>query len=294
MELTIKSVFDTVKSILPGNGFNKIGDRTAEMLEAAEEETRGVVIPTLESLLEHKEVLKSLDNKPSTKVLKEGLKVRSMEEYVKKSLEHYRDTIKNVSKIEKEVKTNVSNTTNEKTMTFKQLSLVRYVEDMLSNNRFTMRSLYMAMRDDKDSVLPVKFTKDIIAGIPGFRTKVLNGHGVKQDLADIDDLPDDAVYTRYGGDVPESIALDGVANKTIFTGFIGNPIYTFRKWWIDRQIDKRDGLVDAKNMVELRLMELRNLESGNEDNEQLKKQIVYYEEKLASMDAKIARLESVD
>ena len=41
-------------------------------------------------------------------------------------------------------------------------------------------------------------------------------------------------------------------------------------------------------------MELRNLESGNEDNEQLKKQIVYYEEKLASMDAKIARLESVD
>ena len=102
------------------------------------------------------------------------------------------------------------------------------------------------------------------------------------------------MYTRYGGDVPESIALDGVANKTIFTGFIGNPIYTFRKWWIDRQIDKRDGLVDAKNMVELRLMELRNLESGNEDNEQLKKQIVYYEEKLASMDAKIARLESVD
>lgn len=294
MELTISGVFDTVKSILPGNGFNKIGDRTNEMLETAEEEARETVIPTLENLLENKEVLKSLDKKPSVKILKDGLKVKSMEEYVKKTLEHHRDVVKNIGRIEKDVKTNITNSTNEKTMTFRQLALVRYVEDMISNNRFTMRSLYMAMRDDKESVLPVKFTKDIIEGMPSFRIKVLNTYGVKKDLEDIQDIPDDSIYTRYSGDVPNSIALDGVSNRPIFVGFMGNPIYTFRKWWVDRQVAKRDDLVDAKNMVELRLMELRNLEAGNEDNEQLKKQIVYYEERLASMDAKIARLENVE
>jgi hypothetical protein len=63
---------------------------------------------------------------------------------------------------------------------------------------------------------------------------------------------------------------------------------------VDRQADRRDDLVTSKNMIELRLMELRNEEAGNPDNEQLKKQINYYEEELASIDAKIAKIESVD
>lgn len=294
MEFSLKNIFGLVQSILPSGSFNKIGDKTTRMLEQAEGDIKGTIIPTLEDLLEHKDVLKALDKKPSAKLIKDGVKVKSVEDYVKRNLEYYKDIIKSMGRLEKDVKSTLSNATNEKTMSFKQLALYRYVEDIMSNTRFTLRSIYMIMRDDKDTVLPVKFSKDVLQGITDFRSKVFSKNNVTSDLDDIAELADDSVYGRYTGDVPDSIALDGAGSPGTIQGFMGNPIYTFRKWLVDRQADRRDDLVTSKNMIELRLMELRNEEAGNPDNEQLKKQINYYEEELASIDAKIAKIESVD
>ena len=47
-------------------------------------------------------------------------------------------------------------------------------------------------------------------------------------------------------------------------------------------------------MIELRLLELRNIEAGNPNNETIQKQIEYYEDFLESLDQKIAKIERVE
>ena len=77
------------------------------------------------------------------------------------------------------------------------------------------------------------------------------------------------------------------------SNFIGNPIFSFRKWLVDKDIDKAKALEDTKNLIELRLLELRNQAAGESDNEGLRKQIEYYEDKLAEVDSKISKLMEV-
>ena len=76
-------------------------------------------------------------------------------------------------------------------------------------------------------------------------------------------------------------------------GFVGNPIYHFRMWLVDREIRKYEALKDRKEALELRLMELRYQESGSTD-ENIKERIAYFEEKISKIEYEIAKIEKDD
>ena len=167
--------------------------------------------------------------------------------------------------------------------------MMNYIDDMYSNTYFTTELLYILIRDEKNSMLSQKQVIKLLKQLPSFKLKVLNKVTVKDALATISNSSAESIYDRNSADAPDSIKMSGIK----VSNFIGNPIFSFRKWLVDKDIDKAKALEDTKNLIELRLLELRNQAAGESDNEGLRKQIEYYEDKLAEVDSKISKLMEV-
>ena len=167
--------------------------------------------------------------------------------------------------------------------------MMNYIDDMYSNTYFTTELLYILIRDEKNSMLSQKQVIKLLKQLPSFKLKVLNKVTVKDALASIANSSSESIYDRNTADAPDSIKMSGIK----VSNFIGNPIFSFRKWLVDKDIDKAKALEDTKNLIELRLLELRNQAAGESDNEGLRKQIEYYEDKLAEVDSKISKLMEV-
>jgi len=80
-----------------------------------------------------------------------------------------------------------------------------------------------------------------------------------------------------------------LATMPVINGFIGNPIYHVRLWFVDRDVDKYESLKEKRKLLELRLLDLKMQSAGKHD-ERLAKQIAYYEDKVASMEYDIKEL----
>jgi len=74
----------------------------------------------------------------------------------------------------------------------------------------------------------------------------------------------------------------------IATNFIGNPIYHIRLFLVDLSLMRLENLKEKKRLLELKLLELKSRQAGHND-EKLKKQIEFYEEKLNKLDMKIRK-----
>ena len=77
-------------------------------------------------------------------------------------------------------------------------------------------------------------------------------------------------------------------NKTVAKNFIGNPIYHLRLFLIDLEMLRFERLKESRRLMELRILELKQLESGTVDPK-LTKSIKYYENELNKLDMKIER-----
>jgi len=75
----------------------------------------------------------------------------------------------------------------------------------------------------------------------------------------------------------------------IATNFIGNPIYHLRLFLVDLSLMRLENLKEKKRLLELKLLELKSRQSGDINNEKLRKQIEFYEEKLNKLDMKIKK-----
>lgn len=72
-----------------------------------------------------------------------------------------------------------------------------------------------------------------------------------------------------------------------------NPFYHVRMLWSEWQVARRDAAQREKEVIEMRLLYLRNLESGKKDA-RIEKQIAYYESELQKVNIKIHKLEKDD
>lgn len=288
----IKDLFNSVKGLFP-LGNDKLGTKTLKMVDILEEEINSTYLPTIELLNDNKNLFKSIEATPNFRLVKDGLKIKSVQELIVRLNDYGNDVDKNIDLLRKVVKANVHDVINEKTISFKQYSLYRLVEDMLGNLRFALKIQCLILKDPKNSVLSKKFSNDILRSLPNFRDNVLKGIDIKKAIDEIQSMPADSIYDRYESGTPNAVATSGYS-KYAKLGFLGSPIYTFRKWLVDREMEKREDLLTTKNIIELRLLELRNMEAGNDNNGTIQKQIEYYEDYLESLEYKIAKIEKVD
>ena len=265
--------------------------KTEATFTAVVYEIENGILPILDNYQDpkNKAILDNLKNSNTFKIIKEGLKVNDPSKLLVELEVYFKDILTNQSKIVSSINTILSDSVNEKTITFKQYEMMNYVDDMYSNTYFNTELLYILIRDEKNSMLSQKQVIKLLKQLPSFKLKVLNKVTVKDALASISNSSAESIYDRNSADAPDSIKMSGIK----VSNFIGNPIFSFRKWLVDKDIDKAKALEDTKNLIELRLLELRNQAAGESDNEGLRKQIEYYEDKLAEVDSKISKLMEV-
>ena len=287
----ITELWDEITSIFTTDTYARIKSKTEATFTAVVYEIENGILPILDNYQDpkNKAILDNLKNSNTFKIIKEGLKVNDPSKLLVELEVYFKDILTNQSKIVSSINTILSDSVNEKTITFKQYEMMNYVDDMYSNTYFTTELLYILIRDEKNSMLSQKQVIKLLKQLPNFKLKVLNKVTVKDALASIANSSSESIYDRNSADAPDSVKMSGIK----VSNFIGNPIFSFRKWLVDKDIDKAKALEDTKNLIELRLLELRNQAAGESDNEGLRKQIEYYEDKLAEVDSKISKLMEV-
>lgn len=287
----LTELWNEITSIFTTDKFARIKSKTEATFTAVVYEIENGILPILDNYQDpkNKAILDNLKNSNTFKIIKEGLKVNDPSKLLVELEVYFKDILTNQSKIVSSINTILSDSVNEKTITFKQYEMMNYVDDMYSNTYFTTELLYILIRDEKNSMLSQKQVIKLLKQLPSFKLKVLNKVTVKDALASIANSSAESIYDRNSADAPDSIKMSGIK----VSNFIGNPIFSFRKWLVDKDIDKAKALEDTKNLIELRLLELRNQAAGESDNEGLRKQIEYYEDKLAEVDSKISKLMEV-
>lgn len=287
----LTELWNEITSIFTNDKFARIKSKTEATFTAVVYEIENGILPILDNYQDpkNKAILDNLKNSNTFKIIKEGLKVNDPSKLLVELEVYFKDILANQSKIVSSINTILSDSVNEKTITFKQYEMMNYIDDMYSNTYFTTELLYILIRDEKNSMLSQKQVIKLLKQLPNFKLKVLNKVTVKDALASIANSSAESIYDRNSADAPDSIKMSGIK----VSNFIGNPIFSFRKWLVDKDIDKAKALEDTKNLIELRLLELRNQAAGESDNEGLRKQIEYYEDKLAEVDSKISKLMEV-
>lgn len=216
-----------------------------------------------------------------------------------KTLERMEDLFKTISKTQKQVKDLVNKHCSEvitnKDLKAKDAAIVKFLTDLYTLTSYTLDFLYFIIVDEKHSELPkIKFKK-IREGLPNYITlfKAYSKFYTTM-LEDIAAIDDETLKTDL--DVVQQQMKEMILAKKSklvsfpLSNFIGNPIYHIRMWRVDKEIEKLEALKTKKQLVELKITELRLEKDGGKDKN-LSKQIKYYEDKLAGIEYKIEKIE---
>lgn len=200
---------------------------------------------------------------------------------------------KNLGNIEKLISKHASSIYTNKVLGVKDAAIIKLVDDLGSLTMYTMDYVTCLLSDPKNTEFPkIKFKK-VKEGIPAF-VDLINGYHKKLDdiLENITKLDDTAINKEMSTGLMDMKFKNSGVNILLPQGFINNPFYHIRMWFVDRDIAKLEALKDKKRLIELRIMELKVEEKSGSDGD-LSKQIAYYEDKLATIEYNIQKLEEV-
>ena len=226
-----------------------------------------------------------------------GIKSSNSLDGVKELRNIFQDIMSYEQKMDKLI-LNMNNVLLDKNTSLKDGTLVRVIEDLTFMSLYVLDFLYYSILDESDTNFTKMKIEVIKNELPEFikLVKYYNKY-IKNILDEILELPDVPVSISQ---TDSSSMLDTFLKKIkkisfipAANGFVGNPIYHFRMWLVDREIRKYEALKDRKEALELRLMELRYQESGSTD-ENIKERIAYFEEKISKIEYEIAKIEKDD
>lgn len=226
-----------------------------------------------------------------------GIKSSNSLDGVKELRNMFQDIMSYEQKMDKLI-LNMNNVLLDKNTSLKDGTLVRVIEDLTFMSLYVLDFLYYSILDESDTNFTKKKIEVIKNELPEFIKLVkYYNKNIKNILDEILELPDVPVSISQ---TDSSSMLDTFLKKIkkisfipTANGFVGNPIYHFRMWLVDREIRKYEALKDRKEALELRLMELRYQESGSTD-ENIKERIAYFEEKISKIEYEIAKIEKDD
>lgn len=226
-----------------------------------------------------------------------GIKSSNSLDGVKELRDMFQDIMSYEQKMDKLI-LNMNNVLLDKNTSLKDGTIVRVIEDLTFMSLYVLDFLYYSILDESDTNFTKMKIEVIKNELPEFIKLVkYYNKNIKNILDEILELPDVPVSISQ---TDSSSMLDTFLKKIkkisfipTANGFVGNPIYHFRMWLVDREIRKYEALKDRKEALELRLMELRYQESGSTD-ENIKERIEYFEEKISKIEYEIAKIEKDD
>lgn len=194
------------------------------------------------------------------------------------------------------IKSNCPSVITVKTLTFKQAATLKVVNDLTSMSLFVLDlvNAFLALETGNGTSSLSKAqlasldacSRDFIAVFDSYYKKL---NKLIKDLKDvsaelINQSESDTTNNIISSTNGKQIDLPSDTN-----GFLGNPIYHIRMWFVERSLAKLQILEDKKKLIELRIQQIRANEKNLPD-EQIAKMINYYEEELSNIEYKITKI----
>ena len=181
-----------------------------------------------------------------------------------------------------------------KGLTLKQSFVLKVINDLYTISAYTIDLSILLIEyktgEPEESIFPKKIKEDKLNYLYDYFSlvnfysdfkKIING-----ELSDIVLDVDEKELATLRSLIPK-----GTVNMPI-TGFIGNPIYHFRVFLVDREIKKIELLKEKKEYLELIILEKEKLRNGTVDPK-LEKQIEFYKEEVAKVEHTIEKSSKV-
>ena len=194
------------------------------------------------------------------------------------------------------IKSNCPSVITVKTLTFKQAATLKVVNDLTSMSLFVLDlvNAFLALETGNGTSNLSKAqlasldacSRDFVAVFDSYYKKL---NKLIKDLKDvsaelINQSESDTTNNIISSTNGKQIDLPSDTN-----GFLGNPIYHIRMWFVERSLAKLQILEDKKKLIELRIQQIRANEKNLPD-EQIAKMINYYEEELSNIEYKITKI----
>jgi hypothetical protein len=205
--------------------------------------------------------------------------------------------VKAESKIENAIEKNMKDIITNKTITAREIAIMKIITDISSMNIYILDLLYKSLLENPKDELTKKELKNIENGMYSFTTSFKTyGDKFTTLLKDIYKVSNDIINI----DDSDLVMVDTMLSKNgkkIFlpstNGFVYNPIYHIRIWYIDREMDKYENLKFKKRRLEAKITELE-LKQRNENSTKLANQIEYYNDQITKVSHKIEKIENND
>lgn len=257
------------------------------------------VIPTFDLMLVNKD-LKKLSKNHTLELLNSACKLKAKDnaDVLVKLRASFDTFLKNQKVLESLVTKELSDVLTDRALIARDAAIVRVISDIGSMTLYILDILDLALLDEKStnySKMKIKKIKDGLIDFSDTYGIYGNSKDYEKVLKDLPSISDSTIDITANNDISMLNVLVGkmgsgfILPKT--TGFINNPIYHVRMWLVDREITKYEVLKDRRKVIELRLRELR-LEESNTGDPKLREYIEYYEDKIASLDYDIAKIEN--
>ena len=194
------------------------------------------------------------------------------------------------------IKSNCPSVITVKTLTFKQAATLKVVNDLTSMSLFVLDlvNAFLALETGNGTSNLSKAqlasldacSRDFVAVFDSYYKKL---NKLIKDLKDvsaelINQSESDTTNKIISSTNGKQVDLPSDTN-----GFLGNPIYHIRMWFVERSLAKLQILEDKKKLIELRIQQIRANEKNLPD-EQIAKMINYYEEELSNIEYKITKI----
>ena len=184
------------------------------------------------------------------------------------------------------VKDNLSIMIIKKTAKGKDAAILKFISDIGSMTMFVLDLVFYVLLQDDDTAFP-KLKKVKIAEVNSSFSAALDMyHGnIKETIHDIANIKD--VYLEENmSKLSMLVSFFNGVDLPMTTEYVNNPIYHIRMWMVDNDMDSLEVLKEKKKLTELKIAELKT-----QDKKAAKKQIEYYEEKVANMEYMISQIE---
>lgn len=286
-------IINKIKNIFPFGKKQRLKTATLATLELIKGDVDESVLPIIKSYKEQKDVLKAIEKSNQWKMLKDSyhLDCGSIESMLDKSEKYFLSFQKLYKDIKTLVETTLTDTCDNKSLTAKQLAIVEMIQDVADASEFILETLTVLMdvsiNEKREVYISTERLIDkIYKASTEFKNKILKGDFEKT-FKYVSEIKDVALFDA----INNGANIKDVANDK--NGFIGNPIYHFRKWLVDLALAKAEKLRKYKSFLECVLIEKQSQLAEDPTNTQLIKQAEYYADEIEKIEAKIVKLEKI-
>lgn len=211
-------------------------------------------------------------------------------------------TAKNMEIIEKLVDRHFSNEIMASGLTYLKGNLIQYIDIVDFATRYARKLLLLTYASEKNALerngaemgkeMPRPEMQWLEANRDNFFAALASISPTPAELEKaIEQIPDIVVAQADGAILSNTLGRQSI--DPLRMGFISarvNPIYHFRKWLVEREVARYDAAVEERQLLEYRLLDLKNLQNGEPDPK-LQQIIEYNSKRLEKLNFRIAKME---